>query len=263
MSNFTRPYLLRYALLLPLLATMGCSRITAEQRSWLNEARTAYDAQQYNRSIEYASRFLEQVMDGPEATQALYYKGLSEAYTDQREQAYADLRHVVTMEGSPTMKWRAHAALGSMHFEREEWADAARHYQEAAAIMPKSQPKDLVLYRSALAAERAGDWSSAQAAYAQLVDEFPGSESAKTAERRLHAGVAGYAVKCGEFAVPENADNMMFDLQRQGLQPHLFQDKRGTTTVYVVLLGRYSSREEAEHAAAQLRQTFPMAEVWP
>jgi tetratricopeptide (TPR) repeat protein len=241
----------------------GCSQLTVEQRQWLSDAKSAYEAKQYARSIEHAARFLEQVLDAPETAEALYYKGLSEAYSDRRREAYKDLQHAVTLDGPKELRWRAHAALGSLHFEDSEWEKAAEEFGIAAAIMPEAAPRDLILYRQGLARERSGDWPAAQAVYEQLIAEYHGSNSALAAERRLGARSDTFAVRVGEFAVPENADNFMFELQRQGLTPYLYRDRRGPKTVYVVLIGRYETQEEAERATEQLREFVPHASIWP
>lgn len=252
-------------ILLPLVWVIlpGCSRLTPEQSQWLHEAQVAYDSKQYSLTVEHTSRFLEQVLDEPETVRALYYKGLAEAYLGQREAACQDLGHAVTLTGYPELRWRAHAALGTLHFEEEDWGAAADQFALAAAGMPKLPPRDVVLYRQGLALERAGRWSDAQAAYEQLFREFPESNIARAAQRRISAHTEHYAVNCGEFAVPMNADNFMFDLQRQGLEPYLYKEPRGNKTVYVVLIGRFQTREAAELAAERLRELTPDASVWP
>ncbi|MGE3181395.1 MAG: hypothetical protein AB7N71_07175, partial [Phycisphaerae bacterium] len=77
-------------------ATACSTTLSGEQREWLQIAEESYEEKLYSRSIEYSSRFLEQVLDAPETTKALYYKALSEAYLGQRGAAYQDLQHVVT-----------------------------------------------------------------------------------------------------------------------------------------------------------------------
>ena len=241
----------------------GCSRLTVEQQDWLRQGQEAYEAKQYSRAIEQMGRFLETELDQPETMKALYYKGLAEAYRGDRGTAMQDLRHATALALDPTMTWRAHVALGSMYFEDRKWSEAADAFANAAAIMPQQTPKDVVLYKQGLARERSGRWAEATAPYEQIIAEFPDGNLARTARRRLDTQADHFAVQVGEFAVPSNADNLVFRLEQEGLRPRIYPELSGPKTVYVVTIGRYSSFEDADAATARALERFPEAKVWP
>lgn len=242
----------------------GCSTtLSGEQREWLQSAEEAYELKQYNRSIEYSSRFLEQVLDAPEATKALYYKALSEAYSGQRGQAYEDLQHVVTLEGYPELKWRAHAALGTLHYEDGEWNEAARSYADAAAKMSNLPPKDLVLYRQGVCLQRAGRWQEAQRPFEDVIAEFPDGTYAQQAEAKLATRADYYAIKLAEYAMPDTADNYAFRLEQEGLHPYIREVRTGTQRRFVVLTGGFAKYDDARVELARMRAIAPDAEIWP
>lgn len=246
-----------------LLGGVACSKITAEQRTWLSQGQQAYEAKEYSRSIDFMSRFLETELDAPETQRALYYKGLSEAYRGQRTSAVQDLMHSAEMAHDNAMTWRAYAAIGSIHFEDEKWDEAADAFYEASKRMPTLPPKDVVLYKLGMARERAGRWGDAATPYEQILAEFPDGEIARSARRRLNTRTDTFTVEVAEFAVPSNADYLAFELEQQGLRPTIRRERVGPKDVYVVTVGEYPTQSEAEEAAARVRERYPTAKVWP
>lgn len=245
-------------------AVGGCAdRLTAEQRLWLTRGQEYYEREDYAGAIQTLSRFLAQVSTGPEVAQALYVRGLSNAQAGRRPQAHADLRRCLAVAADPETTWRAHVALGTLHFEDEQWARAAEHYGAAQRLMPPAAPKDAVLFRLGLCCERTGRWRQALEYYGKIAGMFAGGNYAEAARRRLLLRADHFAAQCGAFRLADNAEALCANLRKRGLPAYVRQEPRGRSRLYIVLVGRYQSYAEARRQLSVVRQHVPDAILWP
>ncbi len=245
------------------LAVGGCETLSPRQRTLLLEGERAFQAQDYRRSVEQLSAFIEQVPKRPETARAYYVRGMSRAKLGQRAMAYADLEQAARQGPQPELTWQPYAALGVLHFEDENWETAARAFRQAVERMPDVAPKDALLYRIGLCCERSGRWAAALAPYREIVARFPRGAYAEAAQRRLRLQADHFAVQCGVFSRPENAQKLVSDLKREGLQTYVRQEPRADGQYYVVLEGRYSSYSQAVAALARVRGYVEGAVLWP
>lgn len=250
-----------------LLATLsGCAgQLSQEQRMWLDRGRQCYEREDYGCAIDQLSRFLSQVDQGPEVAQALYIRGMSHAQAGLRPAAYADLRRCVALPGEQDVTWRSYIVLGTLHFEDQQWAEAARDLRAAVTRMPNVSPKDAVLYKRGLCYERSGHWSEAQGCYRDIATGFPGGRYAAVARRRLQLNADHFAIQCGAFRERDNAETLSRSLGREGLSAYVRRELRGRTALYVVLVGRYATYDDALRQLAMVRQ-FEIAKdavLWP
>ena len=243
----------------------GCAeRLSAQQREWLNQGQDCYERGDWVRAIDYLSRFLAEVREGPAATRALYLRGASNAEAGRRSQAYVDLLNCVRGAPHPEAVWRAYVALGTLHFEERKWDYAAQDYRAAAERMPGGPPKDYVLVRRAICLERAGQWVAARDCWGQIVREFPAGRYGELAARRLSLGADHFAVQCGAFRDRANADRLCRELMDKGLEASVQTEAQKRTPLYVVVVGRYADFDEAERHLAMIKERYVKdAVLWP
>lgn len=231
---------------------------------WLSQGQAFYERNDYGRAIDQCNRFLSEVTEGPELAQALYIRGLSNAQAGHRPQAYADLRRCAATPTESDLAWRAYVVLGTLHFEDEQWSLAAESFRAAADRMTAVPPKDHVLYRLGLCCERLGQWPAALGSYGELTRSFTAGTYAPAARRRLELRANHFAVQCGAFRQKSNAENLRADLSGKGLDAYVLEETRGRTAMYIVLVGRYASYDDARAQLALIKEQFaPDALLWP
>jgi len=241
----------------------GCQGLSERQRRWLAEGEGAYAQGQDSQAVQQLTRLIDDAPNRPETARARYVRALALARSGQRLQARTDLTRCAEKTADRDLRWRAHAMLGTIDFEDGQWASASRFYTLALEGAPPAPPTDTLLFRLGLSCERGGRWSQARRFFERLVREFPTSELTAVAQRRLQINADHYAVQCGVFASPRNAERMVRDLQRDGVQAYTQTETRGGTPVQVVLVGRFAAYEDALRELARVKGFVPKAVLWP
>lgn len=246
----------------------GCAeRITPAQRALLDEARSAYERQQYAVAVQRLDTFLSQVKGQPETVQAFYLRGMSHARSGMRAQAYADLRSAVALGVDADAVWRSYVVLGTLAFEDSDWEQAAQYLRAAADRMPDRPPKDTVLARLGMCFERTGRWLEARNPYRQIVERFGSGPHGDWARRRLQLNADHFAVQCGVFSQAANAETLRLNLERKGLPAFVRVEPRERASMHVVLVGRYARYEEAQRQLETVRaragDLVPNPVLWP
>ncbi len=232
----------------------------------LSDGQAAYDQKQYKYCIDRLSRFLDEAADKPEAARAYYVRGLANALSGRRREAYADLRQAHDKTDGGEAQWRAAAMLGTLYFEDGDWSSAIRYTSAALTQMPQfppAAPMDGLLFRLGNCYERNGQWADARRPYGQLVDRFSEGVYVEPARRRLRLSAEAFSIQCGVFGLEKNSANLIEDLKRRGFQPFTTTDVRGKTTLHVVLVGRYRTYEPAAAELARVKGYVPDAVLWP
>jgi tetratricopeptide (TPR) repeat protein len=253
-------------LALGLLCTLGgcANQLTKQQQMWLAQGQECYERNDYAGAIQQLNYFLREVSEGPEVAQALYVRGMSNAQAGHRQQAYEDLRRCVTVPSRADIAWRTYFVLGTLHFEDEQWSLAAESLRAAADRMAAEPPKDLALFRLGLCRERMGQWQAALNAYTELVRTFGSGVYVAAAQRRLELRADHFAIQCGAFRERANAETLRADLNGKALDAYIQEEFRGRTAMYIVLVGRYASYDDARAQLAMIKQQFvPDALLWP
>ncbi len=254
-------------LCLCLLGLAGCAGgLTAEQRAWLSEGTDAYHERRYATAVARLSRFLEQVPDRPETAQALYIRGLAYAKQGRRTEAYRDLHACVKRAASGEVAWKAYVTLGVLYFEDERWSRARESFLAAITRMPPSVPADRrawVLYQLGICYERCGQWSESWRTFERIARELPEAPQAEDARRRVRLKADHYAIQCGSFSQRRNAESLVRQLELRRLRAYVREDPRPRGTRYLVLVGRYTTYEQARAALPRIQDLVPEAFVWP
>ena len=231
---------------------------------WLVQGQECYERNDYTHAIQQLNYFLTEVNEGPEVAQALYIRGMSNAQAGQRPQAYADLRRCAAVQTDTDVAWRAYFVLGTLHFEDEQWNLAAESLRAAADRMAAEPPKDYALFRLGLCYERSGQWQAALDVYADLVGIFSSGAYVQAAQRRLGLRANHFAVQCGAFRQKSNAENFRGELRTKALDAYIREETRGRTAMYVVLVGRYASYDDARAQLVMIKEHFVSdALPWP
>jgi tetratricopeptide (TPR) repeat protein len=243
----------------------GCAgHLTKQQQMWLAQGQACYERNDYTRAIQHLTRFLSEVNEGPEVPQALYIRGMSNAQAGHRQQAYTDLRRCAALQSDSDVAWRTYFVLGTLHFEDQQWSLAAESLRAATERMAAEPPQDLALFRLALCHERTGRWPAALRVHAELVRTFNSGTFVTAARRRLALGADHFAVQCGAFRQKSNAVNLVAELGRKALDARIFEETRGRTAMYVVLVGRYAGYDDARAQLAMIKEHFVSdAVLWP
>lgn len=254
-------------LCLCLAGLAGCAGgLTAEQRAWLSEGTDAYHEGRYASAVARLSRFLEQVPDRPETARALYIRGLAYAKQGRRSEAYRDLHACVQRADAGEVAWKAYVTLGVLYFEDERWPQARESFHAAITRMPATAPADRrawVLYQLGICYERCGQWPQSWRTFERIVRELGDTPQADDARRRVRLRADHYAIQCGSFSQRSNAESLVRQLELRRLRAYIRPDPRPRGTRYLVLVGRYTTYEQARAALPRIRELVPEAFVWP
>lgn len=251
------------AIALGLVFAAGCSQLTESQRATLDAGIQAYDKQNFTQSVDKLSHFLGEVKDRPESSRAAYVRGMSRIRLNQRADAYADLRLATNAPGDPDSVWRAYVQLSTLYFEDGKYDAALRMAVAAEGRMPHQPPKDAMIYRQGICYERLGRWDDAKKPFRLASEQFPNSTFGKAAARRLAINARFFAVQCGAFSDPKNADVLRSRLSQAGFPVYLRPEPRGSSTSHVVLVGKYPTLNEALSQLTAVRRIVPDAVLWP
>lgn len=246
------------------LPLLGCQTpLSATQEQLLRSAEDSFGRQRYDDAVRDTSRFLGEVKDRPEAGRALYVRAMSLAKLGRRSEAYDDARKAINTQENPEVVWRAYVVLATLQFEDKQWPSAARSMSAALSRMPASEPADDALFRLGICYERIGQWSDARAQFAELVRRYPSSRLAKDARRRIALNARTFAVQVGAFSGNKNAESLADSLAKRGFAAYVRRESRDTGMMYVVMVGQYSTYEEAERSLTSVRSLIPGAVIWP
>ncbi|MBI5864374.1 MAG: SPOR domain-containing protein [Planctomycetes bacterium] len=256
--------MMRVAIPLFLLTILGgCSQLTESQRGLLDAGLTAYEKQDYSKSVDRLTAFLSEVKAQPERSRAAYVRGMSQIKLNRRSEAYADLRLATDAPADPDSIWRAYVMLSTLHFEDGRYDAALRMAVAAVGRMPNDGPKDAMLYRQGVCYERLARWEDSRRPFQQAAENNPGSVWGQAARRRVALKPRHFAVQCGAFADPKNAASLRARLAAAGFDTYVRQEQRGSTMSNLVLVGRYSSFGEALTQLTAVRRHVSDAVLWP
>lgn len=249
-----------------LLSLVGCASPAPkppEHHQLLQAAETAFDAKRYTEADRKVTDFLRKTPTGKYRARAFYVRGMCNAQMGRRQQARADLLECVRMKSDLSSTWRAYTVLGTLAYEDQDWTRAADYLEAAAHRSPLDPPKDAILWRLGQSRERQGRWSAALPHYDTLLREFPRSQFASAAKRRLRLRADHFAIQVGSFAQLQNARNLQSNLARENLRTEIVSDVQDQGSRYLVLVGRYLTYEEAARALPVVQQWESRAFIWP
>ena len=245
----------------PLVALLTACQPTAP-RTLLLDGEAAYERADYRQAIDLLSNYLDANAPTELLPRARYARGLSQARLGDRPAAYRDLE-AAAQAADPEVAWRASLVLGTLNFEDERWAAAARQYAAAAEKMPSGPPLDTVLWRLGQSQERSGQWREAAEAFRRLLTALPESNLAPVARRRLVLSADHFSIQCGVFDDADAATAFADTLSEKGLPSFVRTEPREGQFRRVVLVGRFATYDAAVDQLATVRRHVPDAILWP
>ena len=223
----------------------------------------SYNRAEYSDSARQADLFLSQYGQSPEAAEALYLRALSRIRQKRVADARTDLRSALARSKRDDLTARVHAQLGLLAFDAKRWAVAADHLGKAVGALDAAPPTDEVLLRYGLALQRAGHWNRARHQFARVVRQYGARPSGRRAKRQMAWPDPHFAIQCGAYADPKEADRRIAALTARRLAARRTWELRDNRSLWIVYAGRYTTYAQAAAALANIRSVAADAFIVP
>ena len=241
----------------------GCTTLPADAVQRIERARKHYQANQYTD----AERLVNLVIDGYPETKgvgaAYYLRGMCNYRKKRDPQARSDFHKALQTSSDPEVMARAHAQLGHIAFQADDYRRAIAHYVEVVKTGGEVSFMDQVYYRYGDSLQKAGQWQAARKIFPKVWTLFPDSEFAPFARRKFAWVRNSFAIQCAAFNRSDLAHDFANDLRRKGLDASTDVNLRGERAKHVVHVGRYSSFRDARDDLARVRQVAADAFIVP
>lgn len=221
-----------------LLLATGCT----STGSSIEEAMSAYDRGNYARALELAGQVQDQATSSSLRMQAAYTCGVSALKLGRPAEAHRHLM-VAVMSQDDDLASRALISDGTALLELGRPAEAARAFDRAAAILDGPQ-RNRALRLAGLAWAESGDPERSR-------DRMQGTTDAAARYDQSNS----WTIQAGAFKTRVNAMNKASQLEAiargNGIGPVRVDFDR-TNALYVVHVGRFTSKRSAERARSML-----------
>ncbi|HEX4792816.1 MAG TPA: SPOR domain-containing protein [Humisphaera sp.] len=246
----------------------GCTDKASIDR--LNQGYHALEAQRYDEAGAAANDYLARHPSGPGAPEAYYLQGrayeqrASESH-EQTAAARADLNSAraayakgLSLPAAP--KWAAllHTGLANVAYFEDDFATALREWQTAYPNLADDDAKAWALYRIGICQQRLGSFPQADHTFAEVRQQYPGSEAAGRAATRI--GAKAFYIQVGAFSDNANAQKLAQSLAQQGLGAGVAVDAGGR---YAVRVGPAATYADAKLLRNRVIGQFPQAVILP
>ena len=247
----------------------AAARTTASRRAQLAGGYAAFDQRRYDDAIQSAERVLAEDSTGPGSAEALYLQGRAHEQKARDAATPADARQhlrealglytrALSMAPPQPLEAYAHAGLANVAYFLEDYPTAAREWAAAYPNVADPDARAWVAYRAGLSEQRGGNFAAADQHFAEVQQQFPGSEQARRAA--THQGAKAFHVQIGIFSNAANAQNAVARLKAQGFSPVRATDPQGRQTIGVGPIPTYS---QAKAMRDRLASQFPGAAIVP
>ena len=195
-----------------------------------------------------------------------FMRGLVQA---DAQLAVSHFRQVIQHPDSPYAD-DAQFRIAQYYYARADYSQARDHFSTLAKLYPNSNLFDdsIFLYGQCLLADDEID--SARIVFESFIQKFPKSTYANQAvmdlESSLFQGTASrsarsnldeiYAIQVGAFSEVRNAQLLARQLRKANLPVEIFARTRQEEKLYVVWVGKFKTRESAEHYAKRWDSKF-------
>jgi len=227
------------------VAAAGCSGPAPPQgRKLLVEAQNGLMRRDYQTTMSRTNRFLREYGGTYEAGRAYYLRGKARLALNDIRGALEDLQEAVDHSGGGDVRANARLALGDLAFDRGDMPQAEELFSDAISdIEVGKPPRDHAHYRLGCVLQRKRQWRKAELQFRQVVEYFGGSEFARRSSRRVNA--TAWTVQAGAFAGRPGANSLAKELRSGGLAADVIPVLSGGRPLFVVVVGRYKTYEQA------------------
>jgi len=194
---------------------------------------------------------------------ALYLWGICALKLEDAQEGRQALQRL--MSQYPSSRWRAPSwlALGQSWEEEGKDEEALKVYGQLLEEQKTGPYSGQAVLRMAKAQMRLGQWEESRTTLEQLVRGAPGSPEAAAAREMLQQGTFYYCVQVGAFSSEENAQRLAGELKRRGYVSEISEGSLQGKTFYRVRVGRFNSHGEAEGELQKLRQEGFPGRIFP
>jgi len=244
---------------LALMLCPGCGGpLSPQARQLLRAGYDVFEKGDYAAAIEKLSTFLRDNAGSSRADEAYYLRGLAKRRTDDPGGAKDDLNSAIAATQNKELRAKALVALGDLAYEGDDMALAENMYRQALADIERGQkPSDHAHYRLGTVLQRQGRWTEADVQFDRVVYLFGDSQLARLAARRTHC--TAWTIQAGAYADKRRADLAAKRLRDKKLPAVSRATLRDGKPLFLVLVGRFASYEQAAAALGRTKERRPDA----
>lgn len=162
----------------------------------------------------------------------------------------------------------------------EDGVEAVNKYTEIFMQYPQNQYADAALYRTFSYYYSLGVYKKADGLLSKLKNEYPKSPYIKAADRTLPSediyykskeanepeskpirevvAEKQYSIQAGAFLNKTNAQNLKKKFENDGLYSSIFPKEVGGSLLNVVIVGKYSGKEEANNQLSKINNKYKL-----
>jgi tetratricopeptide (TPR) repeat protein len=255
---------------LALLSIAGCASKKQGAKGTLNEGYGALTENHLDQAQAAADKILAEGSTGKGAADALYLRG--RVFEERARGAEGNPSQVMSLLNEarscyvralalhPETKLDAsiRAQLANVAYFQEDFATAAQEWNAAYPNLANPADKAWALYRAGLSRQRLGKFPEADAAFAAVQQQFPGTDPARRAAQRQ--GARAFHVQVGTFSDVANANKLITTLRQQGYAPLKSTDAAGKQ---IIAVGPVATYEQAKVLQSRLAAQYPGAVILP
>ncbi len=239
----------------------GCNQPDKKLVAGIKEGQQLYSQGNYVGAERKLGAVISAYPSLPACAEAYYLRGLVRIKEGRTILAEQDFKRALNLARRDDLKTNAHICLGSIYFDRKLWDNAYHHYRRACNNLPKVSPNEWVLYRLGLSAQKTGRWVEARKYFARLMREYPNSQAAELAHRRI--SYEFFTIQAGAFSKHYGARKRFEQLKANGLPARIENQVVSGKRLQVVFVGRYKKSYQAREELKKVRSIVPDARIVP
>ncbi|HSW44195.1 MAG TPA: tetratricopeptide repeat protein, partial [Phycisphaerae bacterium] len=139
----------------------GCTQLGPAEKQTLQQANQLYGKGDLSGACSRLDRLIAEHDHAMEIAEAYYLRGLCRVRARQFGPAAKDFETAIRKSQRDDLTLSAQVSLGSLAYQRGDWAGAADLFEEVLPKMALRPPKDDVLFMAGLAMQRIGKWKEA------------------------------------------------------------------------------------------------------
>jgi tetratricopeptide (TPR) repeat protein len=187
----------------------------------------------------------------PHCADAWYWEGVILLEKGDARAAAHAFEECARSPRTPFFATMAEAGIGDAAFVEDRFADAIAAYQRALDKRCPDARIDYVLYRLAVAHQRAGEWALGRSCYETLLRDYPRSPLALRAKERLSWPNQGYYLQIAALPDEARARSVSDFLLTRGIPAKVV--KGGAPDApWLVWIGGYTRYSEARGAMPEI-----------
>ncbi len=235
----------------------GCQQVDKRVACGIKEGQKLYLEGNYLSAERKLTNVIELGPREEVVGEAYYLRGLVRLRLDRVILAEQDFLKVLELSKREDLRTNTYICLGAIYYDRGDWINAYRHYKEAVGHLGKLSPSDWILYKLGVSAQRIGRWEESKKYFARLIREFPRSEAAKLAEKKIKYNA--FIVQAGAFRNYRYALVRLKQIKGLGFSGEVEK----SDGLYLVLVGKYPTYYQAESVFKKIKSVVDDVRIVP